>query len=57
MGLFGRGKRMCLACSEKVGAMRAGLEIGGSGWLCNRAAVSAYIATAFLIIRMNWAAV
>lgn len=32
MGLFGK-KKLCLACGEKTGAMRAGLEIQG-GWLC-----------------------
>lgn len=33
MGLFGKDKRLCLACGEKTGFMRAGLEIE-DGWLC-----------------------
>lgn len=33
MALFGKGKKLCLACGEKAGFMRGGLEIEG-GWLC-----------------------
>ncbi|MBQ9003787.1 MAG: DUF4428 domain-containing protein [Eggerthellaceae bacterium] len=34
MGLFGKDKKLCLACGQKTGFMRAGLEIEG-GWLCS----------------------
>lgn len=35
MGLFGNNKKkLCLACGEKTGFMRGGLEIEG-GWLCS----------------------